>query len=119
MPQGHGSSYMKHMENHLAMKLGKPQCINFRASHKQQTVINGYAIDGWHQIRIFLDIKFAGSFIVRNPEVQSRYGLHARLIQSVRKYFQNNLSVNYYYMYFRGGNCPELAIPRYIGFSDL
>lgn len=118
MPEGRTSPQMRQMEEHLANKLAKSQGVSFRAAHKQAT--SGFAVDGWHQIRIFLDFSFAATFVARNPSLQSRYALAARLTQSVRKYFQENLFVNYYtYMNFKGGNCPELSIRPYVGLTDL
>ena len=98
--------------------VGEKHQNQFHARHMAEDP--NTAVDGWHQIRIFLDFSVANRFAASQPTVQSRYELAARLTQNVRNYFQNNLMVNYLtQMNFKGGSCYDNPIAAFTRPIDL
>ena len=92
----------------------------FHASHLASIPDPNTAVDGWHQIRIYLDFTHANQFVSQNPSLQSKYQLAARLTQNVRNYFNGNLMVNYMNrMKFSGGKCYEKTIASFDRPIDL
>ena len=99
---------------------GESNKNHFQASHLADIPDPNTAVDGWHQIRIYLDFTFANKFVSANPSIQSKYQLAARLTQNVRNYFNGNLMVNYMNrMKFSGGTCYKKTIQSFDRPIDL
>lgn len=98
--------------------------MQFTASHAAaarpyETADN--APDGWHAIRIMLDFSIAEAFTAKaDAALVAKYKMSARITQSVRRYFQSVLQVNYYTKYnFAGGKCFKHTIAPFTKFIDL
>ena len=104
----------------------KPDPAHFSASHLSAEAkpyeSPDFVTEGWHPIRIGLEWSIAEKFIQSESSatIQARYQLSAKLIQSVRIYFQAVLQVNSYPVYvFKGGLCGELSVPAFTKYVDL
>lgn len=77
-------------------------------------------VDGWHQMRIFVDYSYGQSFVQTNPSINSKYQMSIRLVESVRNYFTKTLVVNFTpTMKFPGGTCYNNKIAAYEKPVDL
>jgi hypothetical protein len=66
----------------------------------------------WSNIRIRLDFQFAQRFLNSNPSIRPAYEISARLVQSVRDYFQRILKVRTLpNLTTKGLKCDEVNIP--------
>lgn len=105
-PQLHSSHFQ--FNNGHALKKFMNQFVTVHQAADEE------AVDGWHQLRMYLDFNFANDFVAANPAVQSKYMMSARILQDVRKYFQDSLVVNYFTeMNFLGGTCKKLVIEAF------
>ena len=111
-PQLHSSHFQ--FNNGQAHRKFMNQFVTVHKQTKEE------AVDGWHQLRIYLDFSYANDFVAANPTVQSKYMMAARILQDTRKYFQDSLVVNYFTeMNFLGGTCKKLAIEAFKKPIDL
>lgn len=102
---------------------GPSHSMQFEASHLNAYEQPDNVIDGWHGIRIYLDFSFANTFTARaDAALLSKYKLSARLTQSVRRYFQSVLQVNYYQKFNfdpMGRSCYKHQVARFSKYIDL
>lgn len=76
-------------------------------------------VKGWHQMRIYLNFSRANDYVVQYPYQSAKYQMASRLMQNVRKYFQDSLAVNYLekmdfggaYIRYPGYTIPPFSLP--------
>ena len=68
-------------------------------------------VDGWHQMRIHIDLSQADKLVSENPSLNAMHQIARRLIESTRTYFQSFFQVNAEpVLKSDGGKCGPLAI---------
>lgn len=95
--------------------------MQFTPSHLGAYDSPDNAPDGWHGIRIYLDFSFADTFTANaDAALKGKYQMSARITQSVKRYFQSVLQVNYYQKHnFNGGKCYNHNIAAFSKYIDL
>jgi leishmanolysin len=120
----HECIHDKKMKNHKMQFESHVRPLPFKTSHANKRLSplkpfqRNHKIDVsgvvWSNIRIRLDFSFAQRFLNTNPSVRSGYELSARLVQSVRAYFQSILKVRPSpSLTTQGMKCDELNIPAF------
>lgn len=53
-------------------------------------------VDGWHQMRIYLNFSLTSEYVKQFPAQNTKFQMASRLTQNVRKYFQDSLAVQFF-----------------------
>ena len=77
-------------------------------------------VDGWHDLRIFVDYSYAITFNNYNKGLDAKFQLSIRIIESVRNYFRAGLQVNFAAsMKYSGGSCAGRRVEPFVRPIDL